>query len=238
LECDIMNHNCMFDEEESNVNQEPFEDESNPLEEEESNLDESNLDGEDWVGGTDLNEIFTPEEIEEYLYNQREPIPFSKLSNSEKGVPLERVIRRYCISMNYRYGLLYRDLARNKNRKGAKGKLDVDFVINEYAAIEAKNWDCFAGKQYVVCKRDLDNQVLNKFTKYKDLKKILVIAKPWWERGAEKYLYSNKVEIIEVGFQVTYDTMVQEAAFWKIKPQLDTLLYFPYPQLHRIVFTI
>ncbi|MCW4025564.1 MAG: hypothetical protein NWF01_11110 [Candidatus Bathyarchaeota archaeon] len=187
---------------------------------------------------TNLTEIFTPEEIEEYFYSNKKPTPFSELSNSLKGVPLEQVIRRYCTSNKLKYNMLFTDLARNKNRKGAKGKKDVDFVINNYAAIESKNWDCFGGTQYTISPRDMNNQVLNKFNNYANLKKILIIANPWWNRDTIKYLINNKVEIIEVGFQVTFDTTLMETAFWKIKPQLDTLLYIPYQQLHRIVFTI
>jgi hypothetical protein len=175
---------------------------------------------------------------EEIYYDKRKKIPFSQLSKSQKGVPLESVIRRYCNSTRFKCDIPFKDLAKNKNHKKSKRILDVDFVINDFAAIEAKNWDCFGGKQYVVTKRDLNNQVLNKFEKYSSLKKILVIANPWWERGAEKYLMDNRIEVIVLGFQVTFEAKVMESAFWKIKPKLDTLLYIPYLQFQRMVLTI
>jgi len=183
---------------------------------------------------TDIDEIFNPEEQEKYIYNKFETVPFSKLSKSQKAIPLERVIRRYCVSNQLKYDIQFRDLAKNKNHKKSKGSCDVDFIINDLAVIEAKNWDCFGGSQYVVTKRDLNNQVFNKFAKYSDLKKILVIANPWWERGALKYLIDKRAEVIEVGFQVTFDIAVMASAFWKIKPELDRLLYIQYFQFQKM----
>ena len=202
----------------------------------ESDENESNLDSE--RQGVDLDEVFTPEEQEEYYYGKPETVPFSQLSNSQKAIPLERVVRRYCISNKLKYDIQFRDLARNKNHKKTKGKHDVDFIINDLAAIEVKNWECFTQKRYVVTKRDIDSQVLKRFSTHSNLKKILIIANPWWERDALKYLFKQKVEVIELGFQVTFDTDSMELAFWKTKPELDRLLYIQYLSFQRLALTI
>jgi hypothetical protein len=221
-----------------NTNNSTFEEEFSIEENEPSELEDNNLDGEPNEEETDIIEIFTVEELEEYYYHRPASIPFCQLSNSQKGLPLEKVIRRYCNCNKLKFGIQFKDLARNKNHKKRRGILDVDFVINDLAAIEVKNWDCFGGKQYVVLQRDLNNQVLNKFSKYSNLKKILIIANPWWERDAVRYLMKKKVDVITLGFQVTFDTAVMETAFWKIKPELDTLLYINYLNFQRLSLTI
>ncbi len=77
---------------------------------------------------------------------------------------------------------------RNFKKKKTKKDHEVDFLIDDLAAIEAKNWDCFSGKGYDVTTRDMRNQVFLKFGKYPGFKRILIIGKPNWNGGKE---YSN-----------------------------------------------
>ncbi len=177
----------------------------------------------------------TPDEYEKFLYSQR---PFASLLNTEKAYPLESTIKRYCVFNSRKYNIAFKDLSRVRNFKNRKGNHEVDFVINDFAAIEAKNYDCFAGKGYVVAKRDVNNQVLNKFAKYPNLMKILIIARPWWERGVERYLIENKVHVIELGFVVTNEYAVMQSAFNIIKSEMDKLLYIPYMQYQRLFLSI
>ncbi len=108
------------------------------------------------------------------------------------------------------------------------------FLIDDLAAIEAKNWDCFSGKGYDVTLRDMRNQVFLKFGKYPGFKRILIIGKPNWNGGKE-YLIANGFYIIELGFQVTWETEVLNSAYEIIKQKLDTILYLPYPLFQLII---
>ncbi len=52
---------------------------------------------------------------------------------------------------------------------------------------------------------------------------------------AKSTLIANGFYIIELGFQVTWETEVLNSAYEIIKLKLDTILYLPYPLLQLII---
>jgi hypothetical protein len=150
---------------------------------------------------------------------------FRALSNTEKGMPLEAVIREYCISNELEYGIDYMDLTNVRNFKGRKGTHELDFLVINVAAIEAKNWDCYGGKGYVIAIKDIDNQIIPKFSSYPRYAiKIVVISNPNWYKGAKEYLLQKGIHVIELAFVVTDDRETKDKAYEIIKAEMDKII--------------
>jgi hypothetical protein len=183
-----------------------------------------------------LNELLYGEEENEYGEKLKSKPSYQKSERERKNVyialPLETAIRRYCDFNEEKYGIPFKDLTNERNFKGRKGTHEVDFLISDMIGIEAKNWDCYLHKGYDIVKRDMKNQVIDKFKKYPEVKKILIIGKPNWKDGKE-YLLKNNVYIIELGFQVTWESF--HKAYDIIKAELDNILFLPYPLLKHII---
>jgi hypothetical protein len=166
-----------------------------------------------------LNELLYGEEIE----NENE----TEESKVQRSKPLEDAIRWYCIISKFQYGIQYLDLSNIRNFKNRKGQREVDFVIEDIAAIEAKNWDCIHRK-YSVSMSKINGEIMPRFKKYPNIpKKILIISDPIWPPGTKEYLKKEGIDIIELGFMVTYDEQIFFRAFDIIKSNLDNLLSIP-----------
>lgn len=97
-----------------------------------------------------------------------------------------------------------------RNRElGSKKKNNVaDFTIGDFAIGEVKNWDC-EGRGYKVTVAKVETEILARFNECTDKLKILVISSPIWAVGARELLKGNNVIIIELGYPITSDNLVE-----------------------------
>jgi hypothetical protein len=185
----------------------------------------------------------TEEEIDDTDYTD-----FSSLSTIKKGIPLERVLDKYC-SYNFQtYGIEFKNVCNIRNYKNGSGKQnlsaktikpksknhEVDFIIYDRALIECKNLDCVA-RHYSLRRRDVYNKIVLKFKKYSsELKRIVIISDPVWEGTAKEYVQQEGIFLIELHFIVTYSQTSQDIAFEIIKEKLDTILDLPISAINGI----
>jgi hypothetical protein len=177
--------------------------------------------------------VFSNTHLESHLNSIEEPLkhvydmPFESLNTTAKGKPLELVMDELHDYYQQRFGsrFQYKDLTSEHKSTNHKGDTIPDYLMENLAVVEElKNWEFYKGKGYEISKRDIDNQILPRFSKYPaHFRKILVIANPKWEKGAKAYLQSFGVFVIEIGFQVTFDLKVMEKAKRIIKAQMDAL---------------
>jgi hypothetical protein len=95
---------------------------------------------------------------------------------------------------------------RNKEL-GSNRKNNVpDFTIGNLAIVEVKNWNCV---KYKVTVAKVETEILPRYNDCTDRVKMLIISNPAWETGAKELLKGNNVTIIELGYPVTADNLVQ-----------------------------
>lgn len=93
-----------------------------------------------------------------------------------------------------------------------------DFCVNVDYLIECKHWEC---KTYYISPRNVDNEILSRFTPYPDKKKILVISKYKPQNKLVDEMLKDTI-IIELGFMV--HTNFMEKATSIIKRRLKEIL--------------
>jgi hypothetical protein len=132
-----------------------------------------------------------------------------ELSNVEKSYPLQDVVREYLQYLELMRGLKFEDLTHVNNFKNRRGEKTPDFYIIDCAVIEAKN----TNNNYQLSKNNLDKGVIWRFEKYsKNIPRVLIISHPKWGDGVREHVTNNGINIIELGFFVTYDNWVDAYA--------------------------
>ena len=77
-----------------------------------------------------------------------------------------------------------------------------DFIVNEYIAIELKNWNC---EKYTIDFRKALREIVYRFLNHWDKRKILIITNPKWCRRVKEWLFALGIEVYEVGEFITSD---------------------------------
>lgn len=143
-----------------------------------------------------------------------------ELSNVEKSYPLQDAIREYLQYLEIRYKLPFQDLTHKNNFKKRKGETTPDFYIIDIAVIEAKN----VHNHYELSRNNLEKGVIWRFVNYPTgIPRVLIISNPNWSKGAKEYVIANGVKIIELGFFVTYDNLVD--AYARISDELPRIIF-------------
>jgi hypothetical protein len=121
---------------------------------------------------------FTFEELHG-LEPDPEADPFSNSTNTAKAYPLEKAVRAYCRYFEVKHKIPFRDLTKERNFKKRKGERVVDFILENLAAIEVKNWNCVT-KKYQISITNVKEEMLVRFNKYSEKFKIVIISDPVW----------------------------------------------------------
>lgn len=156
-----------------------------------------------------------------------ENISPDRISNEKKSEPLNIAIRRYLFNLEKKYNIKCKDLTRVRNFKGRKGEHVADFLVDDIAVIEAKNWDCpgkYDSHGYTISNYNAKTEIIDRFTNYpKHLQRILIIADPVWCEGVKENLLKKGIHIIELGFLVTNDNIIVASEI--IEAQMNNLLF-------------
>jgi hypothetical protein len=132
----------------------------------------------------------------------------SKLAaNSYKGKLGETTARDSFTSLHLDYTDTTKQFNFRNKELGSNRKNNVpDFTIGNLAIVEVKNWNCV---KYKVTVAKVESEILPRYNDCTDKVKMLIISNPAWETGAKELLKGNNVTIIELGYPITADNMVQ-----------------------------
>jgi len=148
---------------------------------------------------------------------------FQYLPPALKAKPLDNIVDLVLDDI----GLPYQDLTGNCNFKD-KIELEhseADFLIPNFAVIENKNFECYRNRGYTVTVAKVTAKILPKFYNYMNYPvKLLIISNPKWGKGAKELILSHGIKIIEIGYQITFDSNVAYNGYLNLKSKMFSLL--------------